>query len=185
MGKIISSIWQTIDGVIDASSMDNWFAPFHSESRGEYINGLIHDCEAMLYGRLTYEMLSGYWSQQKNNEFGVADKLNATKKYLISRTIKEASWGETTIIDTDVIEQIRDVKGIISGNILIQGSASIVKILIQANLLDEIKILTHPYIAGSGKRLFETEINQQLILQEEKLIDFGVIITKYKLNINI
>ncbi len=105
MGRIISSIWQTVDGVIDASSMDNWFAPFHSDARGEYINDTIHNCEAMLYGRLTYEMLSGYWSQLKNNEFGVADKLNNTKKYLVSSSVKEANWGDTTIISNDVIKK--------------------------------------------------------------------------------
>jgi dihydrofolate reductase len=79
MSKIIASVWQTVDGVIDASSMDKWFMPFDSESRGKYINDTIHDCEAMLYGRITYEMLSGYWSQQRSNEFGVADKLNTNQ----------------------------------------------------------------------------------------------------------
>jgi len=134
MAKIISSIWQTIDGVIDASSMDSWFTPFHSEARGQYINTLIHDCEAMLYGRLTYEMLSEYWSQQRNNEFGIADKLNSTKKYLVSKTIKEAHWGTTTILDNNIIEQIRVIKNNTIGNILIQGSASIVNLLITNKL---------------------------------------------------
>jgi len=179
MAKIISSIWQTVDGVIDATSMDNWFAPFHIEERGQYINDIIHNCEAMLYGRLTYEMLSGYWSQQKNNEFGVADKLNTTKKYLVSETLKEANWGETTIIDKNVIEQVKEIKDGTVGNILIQGSASIVNTLIRGKLLDELLLLTHPFIGGSGKRLFETELNLQLVLVEEKLIDNGVIISKY------
>lgn len=180
MGKIISSIWQTLDGVIDASSMDKWFAPFHSDMRGEYINNTIHDCEAMLYGRLTYEMLSGYWSQQKNNEFGVADKLNSTKKYLVSATLKQANWGNTTIFDKDVIEQIRQLKQITQGNILMQGSASVVNLLIQERLLDELKILTNPYIVGTGKRLFEKALNQELSLLEEKRIDNGVTISIYQ-----
>lgn len=180
MGKIISSVWQTIDGVIDASSMDSWFAPYHSESRGQYINDIIHNCEAMLYGRLTYEMLSDYWSQQKNNEFGIADKLNTTKKYLISRTLKQANWGDTTIIDKDIVEQIRKAKDNTKGYILIQGSASIVNVLIKGKLLDELLLLTHPYIAGSGKHLFETELNQQLILREVKVIDKGVTLSKYQ-----
>jgi dihydrofolate reductase len=180
MGRIISSIWQTIDGVIDASTMDNWFAPFHSDERGEYINETIHDCEAMLYGRVTYEMLSGYWSQQKDNAFGVADKLNNTKKYLVSKSLKEANWGETTIIDGDVAEEIRKIKQTTKGNILIQGSASIVNLLLQEKLLDVLKLLTNPHIVGSGKRLFESELNQQLVLTHEKQIDNGVIISTYK-----
>ena len=180
MGRIISSIWQTLDGVIDASSMNQWFAPFHSDMRGEYINNTIHNCEAMLYGRLTYEMLSGYWSQQKNNEFGVADKLNSTKKYLVSTTLRQANWGSTTIFDKDVIEQIRQLKQITQGNILTQGSASVVNLLVQEKLLDELKILTNPYIAGAGKRLFEKELNQELILLEEKRIDNNVTISIYQ-----
>lgn len=180
MGKIISSIWQTMDGVIDGSSMDNWFAPFHSDARGDNINQTIQDCEVMLYGRLTYEMLSGYWSQQKNNEFGVADKLNTTKKYLLSTTLKEANWGGTIIIGKDVIKQIAQIKKDHKGIILIQGSASVVTLLVKEKLLDELRILTHPYIAGEGKRLFESELNQQLILLEGKTIDNGVIMTKYQ-----
>ena len=180
MGRIISSIWQTLDGVIDASSMNQWFAPFHSDMRGEYINNTIHNCEAMLYGRLTYEMLSGYWSQQKNNEFGVADKLNSTKKYLVSTTLRQANWGSTTIFDKDVIEQIRQLKQITQGNILTQGSASVVNLLVQEKLLDELKILTNPYIAGAGKRLFEKELNQELSLLEEKRIDNDVTISIYQ-----
>ena len=181
MGKIISSIWQTVDGVIDASSMDNWFTPFDSKARGQYIHDIIHDCEAMLYGRLTYKMLSGYWSKQKNNEFGIADKLNTTKKYLISRTIKEANWGDTTIIAKNVTKKVKEIKDKTKGKILIQGSASIVKMLIKGKLLDELWLLTNPYIGGSGKHLFEAKLNQQLVLIEEKTIENGVIISKYKL----
>jgi dihydrofolate reductase len=181
MGKIISSIWQSIDGVIDASSMDKWFTPFHSEKRGEYINDIIHNCEVMLYGRLTYEMLSGYWSKQNNNEFGIADKLNTTKKYLVSKTIKEANWGETTILDKNIIEQIEDIKNSLKGNILVQGSASIVNLLIKNKLLDKLNILVHPYIVSSGKRLFEDDIDQQLVLIEDTPIDNGVVILKYQL----
>jgi dihydrofolate reductase len=180
MAKIISSIWQTTDGVIDASSMDKWFTPFHSYARGEFINSLIHDCEAMLYGRLTYEMLSKYWSQQRKNEFGIADKLNTTKKFLVSTTLKKADWGNTIIIDKNIDEQIAQIKQNFEGNILIQGSASVINLLINENLLDELNILTHPYIAGAGKRLFETELYKQLVLVEVKSIENGVIISKYQ-----
>lgn len=181
MGKIVSSIWQTIDGVIDASSMDKWFTPFDSKTRGKYINDTVHNCEVMIYGRLTYEMLSGYWSLQRSNEFGIADKLNTTKKYLVSRTIKNADWGETTILDKNIIGQIEKLKNNTKGNILIQGSASIVNLLIKHELLDNLNLLIHPYIAGSGKRLFEDEVKQQLDLIEYSRIDNSVCILKYKL----
>lgn len=180
MGKIISSVWQTLDGVIDASTMDKWFIPFDSEARGKYINDTIHDCEVMLYGRHTYNMLSGYWSQQKENEFGIAGKLNTTKKILVSKTIKEANWGETVIISNNVTTQIKKIKNQIKGNILIQGSASIVNLLLEEKLIDEIRLLIHPYIAGSGKKLFEGELNINLNLIEHRGLDNGIVLLKYK-----
>lgn len=180
MGKIVSSIWQTVDGVIDAKSMDKWFTPFDSESRGKYINETIHDCEVMLYGRHTYHLLSGYWSQQKHNAFGIADKLNQTKKYLISSTIKEASWGEPIIIEKDVSTQVEKIKSQTQGNILIQGSASIVNLLLQNDLIDELRILVHPFISGTGKKLFEKEMNISLKLMNQKTLDKGVVLLQYK-----
>ena len=182
MGKIISSILQTVDAIIDATSMDRWFMPFDSETRGKYINDTIHDCEAMLYGRITYNMLSAYWSQQRNNEFGIADKLNTTKKYLVSKTIKEATWGETVIIDQNINYHVQKIKGQIKGNILIQGSASLVNALLKDKLIDELKLLVHPYIAGTGKRLFETisDFNTSLKLMDHKVLDNGVLLLKYQ-----
>lgn len=180
MGKIVSSIWQTVDGVIDAMSMDKWFTPFDSESRGKYINETIHDCDVMLYGRITYDMLSGYWSQQKNNEFGIANKLNKTKKYLVSNTIKVANWGETIIIDKDVSTQVKEIKNQTHGNILIQGSASIVNLLLQDDLIDELRLLVHPYVSGTGKKLFEKEMNISLKLVNQNVLDNGVVLLKYK-----
>ena len=77
-------------------------------------------------------------------------------------------------------EEIRKIKQTTKGNILIQGSASIVNLLLQEKLLDVLKLLTNPHIVGSGKRLFESELNQQLVLTHEKQIDNGVIISTYK-----
>jgi dihydrofolate reductase len=181
MGKIIASVWQTVDGVIDATSMDQWFMPFDSETRGNYINDTIHNCEAMPTLSPVYEMLSGYWSQQKNNEFGVADKLNTTKKYLVSTTISEATWGETVIIDKEMSQQVEKIKNQTEGNILVQGSASIVNALPESTLLDELRLLVHPYIAGKGKKLFEAnlDLNTSLKLIDQKVFDHGVVLLIY------
>lgn len=179
MGKIISSIWQSMDGVIEAETMDKWFMPFDSEQRGKYINEIIENCDATLYGRKTYEMLSGYWSQQKNNEFGIADKLNSTKKYLISTTLKEADWGQTEIINKNIVKKITDLKKNSSETILIQGSISIVNLLLQNGLIDELRLLVNPYIMGVGKQLFEKELNISMKLMETQEIENGVVALKY------
>jgi hypothetical protein len=76
MRKIVVSAWVTLDGVFDADTIDQWFYPFESEDRGEIIKERVLASDAFLLGRVTYEMLFPYWSSQKNNEFGIADKLN-------------------------------------------------------------------------------------------------------------
>src|SRR5882762_363655 len=143
MKKIIASEWISLDGVFDASLMGEWNAPYHSDSRANYIRDGILACDAMLYGRKTYEMLAPYWSSLKNNEMGVADKLNNTRKYVVSTTLKKAGWGDSTIIKENIIEEITKLKSSPGGDILIQGSAELVGTLLDAGLLDELRILVH------------------------------------------
>src|SRR6187397_763515 len=103
MRKLIVTQWISLDGVFDASSMNIWWLPFESVSRQKYIQETINNCEIMLYGRNTYEMLFPYWSSFKHNEQGVADQLNNCKKYLASTTLRKAPWKDTEIISKDLI----------------------------------------------------------------------------------
>jgi dihydrofolate reductase len=93
MRKIVVSAWVTLDGVFDADTMEQWFNPYDSNERQAYIKAGILACDAILLGRVTYEMLAPYWSALKNNEMGVADKLNSVPKYVVSSTLKK-SWME-------------------------------------------------------------------------------------------
>src|SRR5258706_9234558 len=99
MRKLIVTEWVSLDGVFDAGTMDKWFNPYHSDSRAKYIQDTIDHCEIMLYGRVTYEMMYPYWSALKNNEMGVAEKLNKVKKYIVSSTLKKANWENSAIIN--------------------------------------------------------------------------------------
>ncbi|WP_162915379.1 dihydrofolate reductase family protein [Paraflavitalea soli] len=180
MKKLIVSEWMSLDGVVDASSMEQWFNPYHSDSRGKYIQDIIHDCDAMLYGRITYEMLHGYWSMMQNNEMGVAEKLNKVKKYVASAHLEEAKWENTTIIKQNIIQEIAALKKATSGNILVQGSTMLVKTLLQAGLVDELKLLINPHIMGtSGGRLFE-DMNSSFELVNVQSLEKGVLAVSYK-----
>ncbi|WP_293310094.1 dihydrofolate reductase family protein [Pedobacter sp. UBA5917] len=179
MRKIIATEWMSLDGISDASSMAEWFNPYHSDSRGALIAENIHDCTTMLYGRKTYEMLFPYWSSLKNNEMGVADKLNQTEKYVVSGTMQEAGWENSTIIDQDIINTIKTLKSSGEGNILIQGSATLVKSLLKEGLIDELKLMIQPHIMGSGKRLFTEGISAGLERKAIKQLDNGVIEITY------
>jgi dihydrofolate reductase len=180
MRKLIITEWVSLDGIFDAGSMNKWWIPFDSASRQQYIQDTINNCEIMLYGRNTYEMLYPYWSSFKDNEQGVADKLNKCKKYVVSSKLKKAPWGDTTILGKDFIKEISKVKMKDGGYILVQGSSSLVKPLLEAGLVDELKLLINPSIVGNGKRLFFEDINCKLQFVECKQFDNNVILVSYK-----
>jgi dihydrofolate reductase len=106
MGRIVVSEWMSLDGVFDAASMGEWFNPFHSDKRAAWIRAGIDACESMLYGRVTYQMLAPYWSALKNNEMGVAAKLNGVKKYVVSATLEKDEWGNSSFLRTDAVREI-------------------------------------------------------------------------------
>jgi len=180
MRKLIITQWISLDGIFDASSMSKWWMPFDSPNRQKYIQDTINNCEIMLYGRNTYEMLYPYWSSFKHDEQGVADKLNNCKKYVVSSKLKKAPWGDTTILGQDFIKEIGEVKKEDGGYILVQGSSSLVKPLLEAGLVDELKLLINPSIVGNGERLFFDNINCNLLFSDFKQFDKSVILLIYK-----
>jgi dihydrofolate reductase len=183
MRKVIVSEWVSLDGIFDSGSMEQWFNPYHSDSRAKYIQDSIQNCELMLYGRKTYEMLFPYWSSLKNNEMGVADKLNKAKKFVVSTTLKQAAWENSEVIRTNVTGKISELKKQNGGDILVQGSATLVKTLLEAGLVDELKLLIQPHIMGSGKRLFFDVHDISLQFNTSQQLDKGVVALSYKPNV--
>ena len=112
---------------------------------------------------------------------GVADKLNQVKKYLVSSTLKQAPWQNTTIIDKDITTAIEAIKKEDGGDILLQGSGTLLQLLLKANLVDELKLLVHPHLASSGKRLFTDDVNTGFELNMIQQLDKGMIALSYKL----
>jgi dihydrofolate reductase len=179
--KLVVSEWVTLDGVFDADSMKEWFEPYDSQDRQEYIKENVLTSDAFLVGRVTYEMLAAYWPNQKNNEMGVADRLNSAPKYVVSSTLKRAEWNNSTIINEDVVEEITKLKQQPGQNILVFGSATLVQSLMEAGLVDEYRFLVHPIIMGSGKRFFRDEmVATKLKLVKTKTLNSGVILDCYQ-----
>ena len=180
MRQLIVTEWVSLDGIFDSSLMNKWFEPYQSDSRAASIRDTIDNCDVMLYGRNTYEMMYPYWSSLKNNEMGVAGKLNAVKKYVVSTTLKEAAWQPSTILGKNAMKEIAAIKEQEGKPILVQGSAALVKSLLEAKLVDELKLMIQPYIVGSGKRLFEGELNVGLERVDVQKLDKGVTVVKFK-----
>lgn len=179
--KLVVSEWVTLDGVFDADSMKEWFEPYDSPDRQEYIKENVLTSDAFLVGRVTYEMLAAYWPNQKNNFAGIADRLNSAPKYVVSSTLKKAEWNNSTIINEDVVEEITKLKQQPGQDILMFGSATLVESLMEANLIDEYRLLVHPIIMGSGKNFFREEMaTTKLKLVKTKTLDLGVTLDCYQ-----
>jgi dihydrofolate reductase len=178
---LVVSEWVTVDGVFDADSMKEWFEPYESHDRQEYIKENVLTSDAFLVGRVTYEMLAAYWPNQKNNEMGVADRLNSAPKYVVSSTLKKAEWNNSTIINEDVVAEITKLKQQPGQDILVFGSATLLQSLMEADLVDEYRFLVHPIIMGSGKRFFRDEmVATKLKLVKTKTLNSGVILDCYQ-----
>jgi len=182
MRKLIISEWVSLDGVFDADPLyfNKWWMPFDSPSRQKYIQDTINNCDIMLYGRTTYEMLYPYWSSFKHNEQNVADKLNKGRKYVVSSKLKKAPWENTTIINKNFVNEIGKIKEENGGYILVQGSSTLIKPLMEAGLVDELRLLITPAIVGGGKRPFTELININLELPKVQQLDKQLVLLTYK-----
>jgi len=181
MRNLVVSEWITLDGVFDAESMAQWFMPYDSVSRQDLIRDGILSCDAILFGRRTYEMLAPYWSRMKNNEMGISDKLNSVPKYVVSTTLKNADWNNTTIIRENIVETITRLKQQPGREIQIEGSAELVGHLQAAGLVDEYQFIVHPVIMGGGRRFFqEGKQPAGLKLADTRTLDNGVVALRYQ-----
>ena len=111
---------------------------------------------------VTYEMFAAYWPKQKNNEMGIADRMNGAPKYVVSSTLKKAEWNNSTIIDKNVVDEVARLKQQPGEDILVCGSATLVELLMKEDLIDEYRFLVHPIFMGSGKRFF----NDRMVREE-------------------
>lgn len=180
MRKLIVTEWVSLDGIFDAGSMNKWWIPFDSSGRQKYIQDTINNCEIMLYGRTTYEMLYPYWSSFDHDEQGVANKLNKVKKYVVSSKLMKALWENTTIIRKDFITEIKKIKKEDGGYILVQGSSSLLRPLLESGLVDEFKLLVNPSLVGQGVRPFMKDISCDLEFLQFQQFDKNVVLLSYK-----
>ena len=177
MRKLVASAWVTLDNVFDSTLMPQWFFPFDSRSRQQAIRGSVMGSDAVLMGRTTYEMLMPYWSSLPDEEMdGVAGKLNRSPKYVVSTRLGAAPWNNSTIIREDVIGAVSRLKAESGKEVRIEGSGMLANFLLRAGLVDEIRLLVHPFLMGTGKRYFEAGLPASgLRLVSEEQLEYGVL----------
>lgn len=179
MRKIVVSEFVSADGVMEAP--DTWQFPFQSEEMGVITERQTRDTDAFLLGRITYEIFAGFWPTMKNNEFGIADKYNSAPKYVVSKTLQNADWNNSTRIQSNVLDAIRALKQQPGGTIGIIGSATLVHSLLVAGLVDEIQVLVHPLVLGKGVRLFPDGYHAPMKLAASQTLPNGVVYLAYQI----
>jgi dihydrofolate reductase len=154
MRKVVASEFVSLDGVVE--SPDKWHFPYFNDQMGDAIGAAMAASDAMLMGRVLYEEWAAFWPNQDPDENPVAARMNGVRKYVVSTTLEEPlEWENSTLIGDNVPEEISRLKEQPGKDISISGSPTLVRSLLQDDLLDELRLMVHPIVVGSGKRLFE------------------------------
>jgi dihydrofolate reductase len=175
MGKIRSNFFISLDGVVE--SPDQWHFGYFNDEMGEAISAGAATTDAFLMGRVLYSEWSEYWPQQSDDDF--AKFLNNVPKYVLSSTLTEAAWNNTTIVSGDVAAQVRQIKANTERDITMSGSATTVRWLLAEGLLDELNLLVHPVAVGHGQRLFAEGASHSLKLLRSTTFSTGVVYLTY------
>ena len=151
MRKLKSYFFISLDGVVEAP--DKWHFPYFDDEMGAAVSAGFANVDAMLMGRVLYDEWAAYWPENADQPFG--DVMNSMKKYVVSDSLQTADWQNSEIVSGDVAEQLRAIKAQDGGDITMSGSATTVRWLLRAGLLDELNLLVHPILVGDGlARLF-------------------------------
>jgi dihydrofolate reductase len=157
MGRIVVTEFITLDGVIDdpggaeAFERGGWAFRFERGAEGDQFKlDELMAADAQLLGRKTYESFAAAWPERED-PMGFADKMNSMPKYVVSSTITDPAWANTTVIALDDVPSLRDRH---DGDLLVAGSAALVRGLLERGLVDELRLMVFPVVLGAGRRLF-------------------------------
>jgi dihydrofolate reductase len=185
VGRIVVTEFVSLDGVMEdpGGSEDfaygGWSFEFSRGEEGEQFKlDETRDSEALLLGRVTYEGFAAAWPSREG-EF--ADKFNNMPKYVVSETLEDPKWNNSTVLKGDLVEDVSKLKRELGGNIVVHGSAQLVQSLIDNNLVDELRLMVFPVVLGTGKRLLGTTTDKKsLRLVDSKIVGDGVAILVYE-----
>ena len=185
MGKLVVTEFVSLDGVMQAPGGEDFKYPGWSFEfdRGEDGNDFklkeTLESDALLVGRVTYESFAGAWPSREG-EF--ADKFNTMPKYVVSSTLDDPEWNNTTVLKGDAVEAASKLKEDLDGIVQVPGSLLLVQALLEAGLVDELHLMVFPVILGTGRRLFgDTSDKSDWRLTEAKPVGpDGVLVLVYE-----
>jgi len=185
MGKIVVTEFVSLDGVMEdpGGSEDfkhgGWTFQIERGSDGDRFKvDETMNSEALLLGRKTYEGFADAWPE-RDGEF--ADRFNSMPKYVVSSTLKDPDWTNTTVLEGDLAKAVSELRDRHDGDVVVHGSAKLVEGLLEQDLVDELRLMVFPVVLGSGKRLFgETSDKHSLKLTSSRFVGDGVAILTYE-----
>ena len=185
MGKIVKSNFVSLDGVVqdpagnEGFTRGGWVGPLNDRPE---LNKLALDealgAEALLLGRRSYEFLAALWPSRTGE---LADRLNSLPKYVVSSTLEDLDWNNSTVLKGDVVNEASKLKQKLVGEIVVPASFQLLHSLLEHDLVDELRLTIMPVVLGAGERLFaETTDTKPLRLVDAQTIDNGVAVLTYE-----
>ena len=190
--QLTSTMFLSVDGVYQGPGgpdedrsggfeRGGWLVPHFDEQTGEFMNSVFENVDAFLLGRRTYDIFAASWPKATDPNDPVATKLNTLPKYVASTTLEDPEWANTTVIEGDVGDAVRELKQREGGELQVHGSGQLVRFLLENGLVDRLNLLVFPVIVGAGRRLFpESGMATGLALDESRTTPSGVTISVYR-----
>ncbi len=187
MGKIVISENVSLDGVIqdptgeEGFRLGGWFGQIGDKDREAWAKVELDEAlgtEALLLGRRSYEYFAARWAS-RSGEW--ADRLNGLPKYVVSSTLEDPDWNNSTVLKGDVVNEVSKLKQEVSGDIVVYASGQLVHTLLEHDLVDELRLMIYPFVLGAGERLFgETSDKKPMRLVDTRTVGDGLAFLTYQ-----
>ena len=177
MRKLYVGMFLSLDGVAEAP--DTFVPPYFDDAVGAEISAGIATTDTVLLGRVLYEQWSGYWPGKTAADDGFADFINPVRKVVVSTTLEAVTWSNAELLRGDLAEGIHRLKADDGGDIVVNGSITLARSLLELGLVDELRLLVFPVIVGSGRRLLGDLSRVPLRLVKARPLPTGVLSLTY------
>jgi dihydrofolate reductase len=176
--KLVITQNMTLDGSVEM--LDEWFDPqFQDEALLEESHRQDAQADALLLGRRTFEDFRSYWPAQTDDRTGITDYLNGVAKYVVSSTLDDPEWANTTVLRGDPVQQAIALKNQNGKDIVLTGSISLAHALIAAGVVDEYRMFVYPAVQGRGRPFFPTAHPKLELLAQPKSFSSGIVLLRY------
>jgi dihydrofolate reductase len=188
MRRIVVSEFVSVDGVMEdpggseGFERGGWAFKFDRGAEGDRFKlDEVMQADALLLGRKTYQAFAGAWPS-RTDEAGFADKMNSMPKFVVSRTLESGDWNNSKVIKANTVDEISRLKEQPGGDLLVNGSAQLVRTLAEHDLVDEYRLMVFPVVLGDGKRLFESTSDMKALrlVDSRQVGEDGVVILTYE-----